>query len=83
MDPRNVQTPHPQCVRPSVEYDTIPSTSDNSPVCHRGAHRMVSQYRPPMPEGLLGVQNTAVAEWKTEILLTFSVLGQSKREGAH
>jgi len=27
---------------------------------------MVSQYMPPIPEGLLGAQNTACAEWKTE-----------------
>ena len=48
------------------------------PVCHRGAHRMVSRYRPPMPEGLLGAQKVAVAEWKTEILVTSCVVG--KRE---
>ena len=36
------------------------------PDFHFGAERMVSQYMPPVPEGLLGARKTAVAEWKTE-----------------
>ena len=42
---------------------------------------MVSRYKPPMPEGLLGAQKVAVAEWKTEIFLTSSVVGQRERGG--
>jgi hypothetical protein len=42
---------------------------------------MVSRYRLPMPEGLLGAQKTAVAEWYTEIFSTLSVFGQSERGG--
>jgi hypothetical protein len=52
-----------------------------SPVCHRGVHLIVSRYRPPIPEELLGAQKTAVAEWKTEIFSTFSVVGQEERGG--
>ena len=51
------------------------------PVCHWGVHRMVSQYRPLIPEGLLGAQKVAVAEWKTEIFVTLSVVGQRERGG--
>ena len=46
------------------------------PVCHRGVQRIVSRYRLPMPEGLLGAQKVAVTEWKTDILSTLSVVGQ-------
>ena len=50
-------------------------------VCHRGVHWIVSRYRPPTPEGILGVQKTAVAEWKTEISSMSSVVGQRERRG--
>ena len=52
-----------------------------SPVCHHGAHRMVSRYRLPVLEGLLGAQKVAVAEWNTEIFVMLSVVGQREREG--
>jgi len=42
---------------------------------------MVSRYRPPIPEALLGAQKTAVAEWKTEIPVTSFVVGQRGRGG--
>ena len=42
---------------------------------------MVLRDRPPIPEGLLGVQKVAVAEWKTDILVALSVIGQREREG--
>jgi len=42
---------------------------------------MVSWYRPPIPEGLLGAQNVAVAEWKTDIFVTLLVVGQRGRGG--
>ena len=42
---------------------------------------MVSQDRLPIPEGLLGAQKVVVAEWKTDILATLSVVGQREREG--
>ena len=34
-----------------------------------------------MPEGLLGAQNTAVAEWKTAIFLTLFVVGHRESGG--
>ena len=51
------------------------------PVCQRGVHRMVSRYRLPIPEGLLGAQKVAVAEWKTEIFATLIVVGHRERGG--
>ena len=47
-----------------------------SPVCQRGVHRIVSRYRLPTPEGLLGAQKVAVAEWKTDIFTMSSVVEQ-------
>lgn len=37
-----------------------------SPVGQKGVERMISQYIPPGPDGLLGARNVAVAEWKTD-----------------
>ena len=51
------------------------------PVCQYGVDRMVSWDRPSIPEGLLGAQKVAVAEWKTDILVALSVVGQREREG--
>ena len=42
---------------------------------------MVSRYMVLVPEGLLGAQKVAVAEWNTEIFVTLSVVGQREREG--
>ena len=42
---------------------------------------MVSRYRPPTPERSLGAQKTAVAEWKTEMFVAVSVVGQRVRGG--
>ena len=36
------------------------------PDFHRRMERIISEYMPPIPEGLLGARNTARAEWKTE-----------------
>ena len=51
------------------------------PVCHRGVERIVSRYNPPIPEGLFGAQNVAVAEWNTCIFVVLLVVGQSERRG--
>ena len=37
-----------------------------SPFDQEGVERMTSRYIPLGPDGLLGVQNVAVAEWKTD-----------------
>jgi hypothetical protein len=44
-------------------------------VFHLGVDRIVSRYSPPMPEGLLGGQKMALAEWNTDISLTASTVG--------
>jgi len=50
-------------------------------VFHFGVHLTVSRYSPPIPEGLLGAQKTALAEWKTEMLSMSSIVGQAEMGG--
>ena len=49
--------------------------------CHRGVEWMVLRYNLPMPEGLLGAQKTAAAEWNTWIFVALIVVGQQVRGG--
>ena len=51
-------------------------------VFHLGVDRIVSRYRPPIPEGLLGAEKMALAEWKTDISSAASTVGQTDMEGA-
>jgi len=37
-----------------------------SPLGQKGVERITSQYIPPGPDGLLGAQNIATAEWWTD-----------------
>jgi hypothetical protein len=44
-------------------------SANTSPLDHSSVKHIISWYSPPIPEGLLGAQKTAVTKWKTEILL--------------
>ena len=50
-------------------------------VFHFGVDRIVSRYSPPMPEGLLGAEKVAFAEWKTNMSSTASTVGQAEMGG--
>lgn len=50
-------------------------------VFHFEVHRIVSRYSPLIPEGLLGAEKIALAEWKTEISSADSMVGQEVMGG--
>ena len=50
-------------------------------VFHFGVDRIVSWYGPPALDGSLGAQKMALAEWKTEMFSTSSMVGRAEVGG--